>query len=80
MRRPLRKTALGSILFAGAVLAVAVTVEAQQQKKIPRIGYLAVDLTTNTSRSDAFRQGWRPELGYAEGKTSLLSLEVLMER
>ena len=32
---------MGSILFAGAVLAVAVTVEAQQQKKIPRIGYLA---------------------------------------
>jgi putative ABC transport system substrate-binding protein len=65
--RPLRKIALGSILFAGAMLAVAVSVEAQQQKKVPRIGYLAVDLTTNTYRSDAFRQGLR-QLGYAEGK------------
>jgi len=30
MKRPLRKTALASILFAGALLAVAVAVEAQQ--------------------------------------------------
>jgi len=68
MRRPLRKTALGSILFAGALLAVAVTVEAQQQKKIPRIGYLGVgSLNTNTYHTDAFRQGLR-QLGYAEGK------------
>src|SRR5215831_8926690 len=68
MRRTLRKTALGSILFAGAVLAVAVTVQAQQPKKIPRIGYLALRLTTTPSyRFDAFRQGLR-QLGYAEGK------------
>ena len=66
MRRPLRKTALGSILFAGAVLAVAVIVEAQQQK-IPRIGYLAGNRATITYRTDAFRQGLR-QLGYAEGK------------
>jgi putative ABC transport system substrate-binding protein len=68
MRRTLRKTALGSILFAGAVLAVAVTVQAQQQKKIPRIGYLTLStLTANTYRIDAFRQGLR-QLGYAERK------------
>jgi hypothetical protein len=65
MRRPLRKTALASILFAGALLAAAVTV-AQQPKKIPRIGYLAGSLTV-TSRLDAFRQGLR-QLGYTEGK------------
>jgi ABC-type uncharacterized transport system substrate-binding protein len=65
MRRRLRKTALGSILFAGALLAVAVTVEAQQQKKIPRIGYLTAGSTPY--RNDAFRQGLR-QLGYAEGK------------
>ncbi|HTL55457.1 MAG TPA: ABC transporter substrate-binding protein [Candidatus Limnocylindrales bacterium] len=63
----MRKTALGSILFAGAMLAVAVIVEAQQPKKIPRIGYLAGNLTTITYRIDAFRQGLR-QLGYAEGK------------
>src|SRR5262245_27719406 len=68
MRRPL-KTALGSILFAGALLAVAVTVHAQQQKKISRIGYLdgGAALTTSAYRTDAFRQGLR-RLGYAEGK------------
>jgi putative ABC transport system substrate-binding protein len=72
MRRPLRKTALASILFAGALLAVAVSVEAQQQKKIPRIGYLGVgSLNTNTYRTDAFRQGLR-QLGYAEGKDILI--------
>ena len=58
---------MGSILFAGAVLAVAVTVEPQPQKKIPRIGYLGLDSRTNTFRADAFRQGLR-QLGYAEGK------------
>lgn len=69
MRRPLRKTALGSILFAGTLLAVAVTVEAQQQKKIPRIGYLGLGTFTLPAkdRIDAFRQGLR-QLGYAEGK------------
>ena len=65
MWRPLRKTTLASILFAGALLAVAVTVEAQQPKKIPRVGYLG--LSINSSRADALRQGLR-QLGYAEGK------------
>ncbi len=39
MRRPLRKTALVSILFAGAFLAAAVTVEAQQPK-VHRVGVI----------------------------------------
>jgi len=68
MRRPLKKTALGSILFAGALLAVAVTVEAQQQKKIPRIGFLlAFSSSSDRERVEAFRQGLR-ELGYVEGQ------------
>ena len=67
MRRPLRKTALGSILIAGALLAVAVIVEAQQQKKIPRIGYLRFQGTVIGYRIATFRQGMR-QLGYAEGK------------
>jgi putative ABC transport system substrate-binding protein len=68
MRRPLKKTVLGSILFAGALLVIAVTVEAQQTKKVPRIGYLGFTIAfTNPSRADAFRQGLR-QLGYAEGK------------
>src|ERR1043165_1613170 len=68
MTRPLRKTALASILFAGTLLAVAVTVEAQQSKKAPRIGFLsAVSPSTITVRVEALRQGLR-ELGYVEGK------------
>src|SRR6516225_1952376 len=68
MRRPLRKTALGSILIAGALLAAAVIVEAQPQKKIPRIGLLTGTTPSGSSaRAEAFRQGLR-QLGYAEGK------------
>src|SRR5215470_12588615 len=71
MRRPLAKAALASILFAGALLAFAVTVEAQQQpKKIPRIGFLANGSASDEPtvlRLDAFRQGLR-DLGYVEGK------------
>ena len=37
MRRPLTKAALGSILLAGALLAVAVFGEAQQPKKFELI-------------------------------------------
>ncbi len=71
MRRPLRKTALGSILFAGALVAVAVTSEAQQPAKIPRIGYLANSRSAGVARYDAFRQGLR-EFGYVEGKTIVI--------
>src|SRR5262244_3478601 len=71
MRRRLRKTALGSILFAGAFLA-AVAVEAQQTKKIPRIGYLGVNpRSVNLARIEAFQQGLR-ELGYVEGKNIII--------
>ncbi len=42
--------------------------EAQQPKKIPRIGYLsALSRPADSYRSEAFRQGLR-ELGYVEGK------------
>ena len=67
MKRPLRKTALGSILFAGALLAVAVTVEAQQPK-LHRIGILFIGTSSFYSAwIDVFRQGLK-ELGYIEGK------------
>jgi len=73
MRRPLRKTALASILFAGAMLAVAVTAEAQQPtKKVPRIGYLTgATADGQSARLEAFRQGLR-ELGYVEGKNIVI--------
>jgi putative tryptophan/tyrosine transport system substrate-binding protein len=49
-----------------ALLALCSSAAAQQQKKIPRIGYLA-GFSTITNRVGAFRQGLR-QLGYAEGK------------
>jgi len=52
--------ALGAMLLALTCLA-----EAQQPKKIPRIGYLATSATS--ARTEAFRQGLR-ELGYVERK------------
>src|SRR5262249_61595596 len=60
------------ILFAGAVLAVAVIVEAQQPTKIPRIGYLiATSPSIISARIEALRQGLR-ELGYVEGKNIVI--------
>ena len=68
MRRPFRKTALCSILFAGALLAAAVIVEAQQLKKIYRIGYLSnTDAASESPRSEAVRLALR-ERGYIEGQ------------
>ena len=52
--------ALSIILFALCVFA-----EAQQPKKIPRLGFLSP--TSDDSRVEAFRQGLR-ELGYVEGQ------------
>src|SRR5689334_22076775 len=71
MRPPLRNTALASILFAGALLAV-VTAEAQQPEKVPRIGILiAASTSFYSARVEALRQRLR-ELGYVEGKNIVI--------
>jgi putative ABC transport system substrate-binding protein len=50
------------------LLALCLTAEAQQPKKVPRIGYLATGSASAVSRlTEAFREGLR-ELGYVEGK------------
>ena len=81
MRRPLRKTALASILFAGALLAVAVTVEAQQQtKKFSQIGFLVSGSPSTVSdRIEIVRQGLR-DLGYVEGKNILIKYRYAEEK
>ena len=57
-----------SVLFVGVVEMA----QAQQPKKIPRIGYLtAVSLSANAARIEALRQGLR-ELGYVEGKNIII--------
>jgi len=70
MRRPLKNTALASILIAGALLAVAVTTEAQQQAKIPKIGFLAARPSSGPASGPgaySFRQELS-KLGYVERK------------
>ena len=64
----MKKAAVRSILVAVVLLALGVTAEAQQPKKVPRIGYLvAPSLSANTARHESFRLGLC-ELGYVEGK------------
>ena len=53
------------LLVIGFILASGPFAEAQQSKKIPRIGYLST--TRDSTRFEAVRQGLR-ELGYIEGQ------------
>jgi len=67
MKKKVFCLALGIML-----LALSFPVEAQQAKKIPRIGYLgAASSSANLARIEAFRQGLR-ELGYVEGKNIVI--------
>ena len=60
------------IYVLAVVLAIVHFGEAQQPKKIPRIGWLAAGAgRTASSRIEAFRQGLH-ELGYAEGKNIVI--------
>jgi putative ABC transport system substrate-binding protein len=61
-------------LVALILLAVAVIAEAQQPKKIPRVGFLiASSANSQEPRLEAFRQGLR-QLGYIEGQNILIEL------
>jgi putative tryptophan/tyrosine transport system substrate-binding protein len=64
----MKRAAVPSIFVAVVLLALGVIAEAQQPKKIPRIGYLSsVDPATESTRSEPFRLALR-ELGYLEGQ------------
>ena len=64
----MKRAAVPSILVAVVLLAVGVIAEAQQPKKVPRIGYLsAVDPASESTRAEGFRLALR-ELGYIEGQ------------
>jgi len=66
----MKKAHVLSILFVVVLLAVAVIGEAQQPKKVHRIGFLGGTFPSiNSVRIEAFRQGLR-QLGYVEGKKS----------
>jgi putative tryptophan/tyrosine transport system substrate-binding protein len=60
------------LFFLGALLlALCFPAQAQQQAKVPRIGYLASLSTSSDPRIGAFRQRLR-ELGYREGQNILI--------
>jgi putative tryptophan/tyrosine transport system substrate-binding protein len=64
----MKKAAVPSILVAVVLLALGVIAEAQQPKKVLRIGYLMPsDAAADSTRSEAVRLGLR-ELGYMEGQ------------
>jgi len=63
MNRNFVACSLGALLFA-----LSVSAQAQQPKKVPRIGYLsATDPASDSARSEAIRLALR-ELGYIEGQ------------
>jgi putative ABC transport system substrate-binding protein len=51
----MKKAGLSSILFVVVLLAVAVIAEAQQPKKVPRIGYLSA-FDAATESADSYRR------------------------
>jgi ABC-type uncharacterized transport system substrate-binding protein len=68
MVRAMKKARVLSIVFVVVLLAVAIFAEAQQPKKVARIGYLlSFDPATESTRSEAIRLALR-ELGYIEGQ------------
>jgi putative tryptophan/tyrosine transport system substrate-binding protein len=70
----MKKAAVPSILVAVVLFSVAFLAEGQQSAKIPRVGFLSVQVSptaaTPNPLADAFRQGLR-DLGYTEGKNIL---------
>src|SRR5215470_16396422 len=70
--QPVNKRLLVSVA-AILILGVVQMVEAQQPKKVPRIGYLSStdDPKTPGPSIEAFQQGLR-DLGYIEGKNILV--------
>ena len=64
----MKKAGVSSILFVVLLLAVGVIAEAQQPKKVPRIGYLSpVDPANDSPRAEGIRLALR-ERGYIEGQ------------
>jgi ABC-type uncharacterized transport system substrate-binding protein len=64
----MKKAALLSILLVAVQLAVSVIAQAQQPRKVSRIGYLSnADPATDSARAEGIRLALR-ERGYIEGQ------------
>jgi putative tryptophan/tyrosine transport system substrate-binding protein len=64
----MKKGAVPSILIAVVLLALGVIAEAQEPKKVTRIGYLSSgDAATDSARAEGIRLALR-DLGYIEGQ------------
>ena len=64
----MKKASVPSMLVAMMLLAVGVTAQAQQPKKVLRIGYLSsFEPASESARSEGIRGALR-ELGYVEGQ------------
>jgi putative ABC transport system substrate-binding protein len=80
----MNKPKLGSFVLSVMLSALGFPAEAQQAKKVPRIGHLLQNSASGENRglSEAFRQGLR-ELGYVDGKNVVIvvrSAESKVER
>ena len=76
----MRRIGLAAML-ALSLFAAPVAAEAQPAPKVPRIGYLVVNLAVSPHQDEAFRQGLR-DLGYVEGRNVVIeyrSAEVRRE-
>jgi putative tryptophan/tyrosine transport system substrate-binding protein len=63
------KRKISFLVLCAMLFALGSPSDAQQAKKVPRIGYLSsVDRTLESTRSDSFRQALR-DLGYIEGQS-----------
>jgi len=61
-----------SLILSATLFALCQSTEAQQSKKMPRIGYLtAAHLSAIANQTQAFQEGLR-ELGYVNGKSILI--------
>src|SRR5215470_189414 len=68
--RAMSKSILSGSLFV-LLFALSISADAQQGKKIPRIGFVTSFGAPSEGNINAFRQGLR-DLGYSEGKSILI--------
>jgi putative tryptophan/tyrosine transport system substrate-binding protein len=68
------------LALCALLLALCVSAEAQQLKKVPRIGFLFnIALSPDPARREAFQLGLR-ELGYVEATTIVIEGDMQREK